>query len=224
MNKILKEKLIEALTSVLPITLIVLLLSVTIAPMPIGTMAMFLFGAVMLVIGMAFFQLGTDVSMTPMGEGIGAQLPRTKNLFVIVLITFVIGVLITIAEPDLQVLAEQVPSIPNAMLIWTVAIGVGLFFVVAVLRTVFKIRLSILLIVFYLVVLALSFFVPNEFVPVAFDSGGVTTGPITVPFIMALGVGLASIRGDRDAQDDSFGLVALCSIGPILAVLLLGIF
>lgn len=128
MNKILKEKLIEALTSVLPITLIVLLLSVTIAPMPIGTMAMFLFGAVMLVIGMAFFQLGTDVSMTPMGEGIGAQLPRTKNLFVIVLITFVIGVLITIAEPDLQVLAEQVPSIPNAMLIWTVAIGVGLFF------------------------------------------------------------------------------------------------
>ncbi|WP_306487976.1 DUF1538 domain-containing protein [Agathobaculum sp.] len=224
MNKILKEKLIEALTSVLPITLIVLLLSVTIAPMPIGTMAMFLFGAVMLVIGMAFFQLGTDVSMTPMGEGIGAQLPRTKNLFVIVLITFVIGVLITIAEPDLQVLAEQVPSIPNAMLIWTVAIGVGLFFVVAVLRTVFKIRLSVLLIVFYLVVLALSFFVPNEFVPVAFDSGGVTTGPITVPFIMALGVGLASIRGDRDAQDDSFGLVALCSIGPILAVLLLGIF
>src|SRR5699024_42112 len=101
-----------------------------------------------------------------------------------VLITFVIGVLITIAEPDLQVLAEQVPSIPNAMLIWTVAIGVGLFFVVAVLRTVFKIRLSVLLIVFYLVVLALSFFVPNEFVPVAFDSGGVTTGPITVPFIM----------------------------------------
>lgn len=224
MNKILKEKLSEALTSVLPITLIVLLLSVTIAPMPIGTMAMFLFGALMLIIGMAFFQLGTDVSMTPMGEGIGAQLPRMKNLFVVVLITLIIGILITIAEPDLQVLAEQVPSIPNTMLIWTVAIGVGLFFVVAVLRTVFKIRLSVLLILFYIIVFGLSFFVPNEFVPVAFDSGGVTTGPITVPFIMAMGVGLASIRGDRDAQDDSFGLVALCSIGPILAVLLLGIF
>ena len=224
MNKILKEKLSEALTSVMPITLIVLLLSITITPMPVGTLVMFLTGAVLLIVGMAFFQLGTDVSMTPMGEGIGAQLPRTKNLFAVIGITLLIGILITIAEPDLQVLAEQVPSIPNMLLIWTVAIGVGLFFVIAVLRTVFKIRLSLLLTVFYIIVFVLSIFVPNDFVSVAFDSGGVTTGPITVPFIMALGVGLASIRGDRDAQDDSFGLVALCSIGPILAVLLLGIF
>ena len=188
MNKILQEKIYEALSSVLPITLIVLLLSMTITPMPVGTLVLFLAGAVLLIVGMAFFSLGTDVSMTPMGEGIGAQLPRTKNLLVVIAITFVIGILITIAEPDLQVLAGQVPSIPNAMLIWTVAVGVGMFFVVA------------------------------------FDSGGVTTGPITVPFIMALGVGLASIRGDSGAQDDSFGLVALCSIGPVLAVLLLGIF
>ena len=224
MNKILKEKLNEALTSVLPITLIVILLSVTITPMPIGTIALFLVGAVMLIVGMAFFQLGTDVSMTPMGEGIGEKKKKTKNLLLISLITLVIGILITIAEPDLQVLAEQVPSIPNMMLILTVAVGVGLFFVVAVLRTVLKIRLSALLIVFYICVFILSIFVPDNFVSVAFDSGGVTTGPITVPFIMALGVGLASIRGDRDAQDDSFGMVALCSIGPILAVLLLGIF
>lgn len=224
MNKILKEKVIEALSSVIPITLIVLLMSVTITPMPVGTLVLYLTGSVLLIIGMAFFSLGTDVSMTPMGEGIGAQLPRTKNLLIVVGITFVIGVLITIAEPDLQVLAGQVPSIPNAVLIWTVAIGVGLFFVLAMLRTLFKIRLATLLIVFYIGVLVLSAFVPDEFVAVAFDSGGVTTGPITVPFIMALGIGLASIRGDRDAQDDSFGLVALCSIGPILAVLLLGIF
>nr|WP_297175557.1 DUF1538 domain-containing protein [uncultured Agathobaculum sp.] len=224
MNKILREKLSEALTSVLPITLIVLLLSVTITPMPIGTIALFLVGAVLLIVGMAFFQLGTNVSMTPMGEGIGAELLRTKNLLFVSLITLLIGILITIAEPDLQVLAEQVPSIPNMTLIWTVAIGVGLFFVVAVLRTVFRIHLSVLLIIFYIVVFTLSIYVPNEFVSVAFDSGGVTTGPITVPFIMALGVGLASIRGDRNAQDDSFGMVALCSIGPILAVLLLGIF
>ena len=224
MNKILKEKAVEALSSVLPITLLVLLLSITITPMPVGTLVLYLVGAVLLIVGMAFFSLGSDVSMTPMGEGIGAQLPRTKNLFAVVGITFVIGVLITIAEPDLQVLAGQVPSIPNAVLIWTVAIGVGLFFVLAMLRTLFKIRLATLLIVFYIGVLILSAFVPNEFVSVAFDSGGVTTGPITVPFIMALGIGLASIRGDRDAQDDSFGLVALCSIGPILAVLLLGIF
>ena len=224
MNKILKEKLNEALASVLPITAIVLLLSVTITPMPLETVALFLVGAVLLIVGMAFFQLGTDVSMTPMGEGIGAELPKTKNLFAVIGITLLIGILITIAEPDLQVLAEQVPSIPNMLLIWTVAVGVGLFFVAAVLRTIFRIRLAVLLILLYICVFVLSIFVPNDFVSVAFDSGGVTTGPITVPFIMALGVGLASIRGDREAQDDSFGLVALCSIGPILAVLLLGIF
>lgn len=224
MNKILKEKAMEALSSVLPITLIVLLLSITIAPLPVGTLVLYLTGAVLLIIGMAFFSLGTDVAMTPMGEGIGAQLPHTKRLSVLIVVTLLIGILITIAEPDLQVLAEQVPSIPNAVLIWTVAGGVGLFFVLAMLRTLFRIPLSALLIVFYIGVFVLSAFVPNEFVAVAFDSGGVTTGPITVPFIMALGIGLASIRGDRGAQDDSFGLVALCSIGPVLAVLLLGIF
>ena len=223
MNKILKEKISESVSSVLPITIIVLLLSVTITPMPVGTMVLFLTGAALLIVGMALFSLGTDVSMTPMGEGIGAQLPRTKNLFIVILITFIIGVLITIAEPDLQVLAGQVPSIPNNVLIWTVAVGVGLFFVLAMLRTLFKIRLSLLLIVFYAVVFILSAFVPNEFVSVAFDSGGVTTGPVTVPFIMALGVGLASIRGDSGAQEDSFGLVALCSIGPVLAVLTLAL-
>lgn len=135
MNKILKEKISESVSSVLPITIIVLLLSVTITPMPVGTMVLFLTGAALLIVGMALFSLGTDVSMTPMGEGIGAQLPRTKNLFIVILITLIIGILITIAEPDLQVLAGQVPSIPNNVLIWTVAVGVGLFFVLAMLRT-----------------------------------------------------------------------------------------
>lgn len=224
MNKILKEKIIESLSSVMPITLIVLVLSVTIAPLPVGTLVMFLAGSVLLIVGMALFSLGTDVSMIPMGDGIGAQLPKTKRLSIVIGITLLIGILITLAEPDLQVLAEQVPSIPNQVLIWTVAVGVGMFFVIAMLRTLFRIRLANLLILFYIAVFTLSAFVPREFLSVAFDSGGVTTGPITVPFIMALGIGLASIRGDSGAQDDSFGLVALCSIGPILAVLLLGIF
>ena len=141
MNKILKEKISESVSSVLPITIIVLLLSVTITPMPVGTMVLFLTGAALLIVGMALFSLGTDVSMTPMGEGIGAQLPRTKNLFIVILITLIIGVLITIAEPDLQVLANQVASIPNQVLIWTVAIGVGVFLAVAVLRIRFHISL-----------------------------------------------------------------------------------
>ena len=207
-----------------PIIAIVLILSFTIAPVPPGILMAFIIGAILLIVGMMFFTLGAEMSMTPMGERIGTRIAQSKRLSVIIGLCFVLGFIITISEPDLQVLAGQVPSIPNNVLIWTVAVGVGLFFVLAMLRTLFKIRLSLLLIVFYAVAFILSAFVPNEFVSVAFDSGGVTTGPVTVPFIMALGVGLASIRGDSGAQEDSFGLVALCSIGPVLAVLLLGIF
>ncbi|MDR3173828.1 MAG: DUF1538 domain-containing protein [Treponema sp.] len=224
MNKILKEKIMEAFSSVLPITAIVLIVSVVLVPMPAGTILEFLAGAALLVIGMGFFTLGADMAMMPMGEGIGIQLTRSSNLLIALFVSFLMGVIITIAEPDLQVLARQVPSIPSMPLILTVAGGVGFFLVLAVLRTLLKIPLSLLLIVFYLVVFIIAYFAPNTFIPVAFDSGGVTTGPITVPFILAMGVGVASIRSDRDSQNDSFGLVAMCSVGPILAVLLLGIF
>ncbi|GHV86574.1 membrane protein [Spirochaetia bacterium] len=194
-------------------------------PMPSGTILMFLAGAALLIIGMGFFTMGADMAMMPMGEGIGIQLTKSSKLLLILLVSFIMGVLITIAEPDLQVLAKQVPSIePSMVLILTVALGVGFFLMIAVLRTLFKIRLSILLVIFYIITFVIAYFAPNTFIPVAFDSGGVTTGPITVPFILAMGVGVASIRSDKNSQDDSFGLVALCSIGPILAVLLLGIF
>ena len=149
---------------------------------------------------------------------------KTRNLPAILSIGFLMGAIITMAEPDLQVLANQVPSIPNRPLILTVAIGVGIFLALAILRILLKIRLSTLLMVLYLALIVLSFFVPGDFLAVAFDSGGVTTGPITVPFIMAMGLGIAGVRGDKDASDDSFGLVALSSVGPILAVLLLGCF
>jgi hypothetical protein len=224
MNKILKEKIMEAFSSVLPITAIVLIVSVVLVPMPTGTILMFLAGAALLIIGMGFFTLGADMAMMPMGEGIGIQLTRSSNIFIALFVSFVMGLIITIAEPDLQVLARQVPSVPNMALILTVAVGVGVFLVMAILRTLLKIPLSVLLIVFYLGVFILASFTPNIFIPVAFDSGGVTTGPMTVPFILAMGVGVASIRSDRNSQNDSFGLVALCSVGPILAVLLLGIF
>lgn len=222
MNKKLKEKTYEAFTSVLPITIIVLLLSIFAIPMYIGSVVMFLFGALLLIIGMGFFTLGAEMSMTPMGESIGGQLTKTDKVWLIAIIAFVMGIIITIAEPDLTVLANQVPAIPDIVLILTVAIGVGVFLVFAILRILFKKNLSIVLIVFYAIVFIVSFFVPENFLAVAFDSGGVTTGPITVPFIMALGLGFASMRNDKDSKDDSFGLVAICSIGPILAVLILG--
>lgn len=223
-NKKLKEKIDESIQAVVPITMIVLLLSIFLVPMETGTIAMFLVGAFMLIIGMAFFQLGAEMSMTPLGEGVGAQIMKTKRLPVLILVCFVMGVIITIAEPDLQVLANQVPSIPNETLIWTVALGVGAFLVLAVLRILFKLRLSLLLFILYIAVFLLSFVAPADFISVAFDSGGVTTGPMTVPFIMAIGVGLSSIRSDKNGASDSFGLVSLCSIGPIAMVLLLGIF
>lgn len=219
----LREKMAESLSAVLPITAIVLLLSITIAPVSSGVLVLFLFGSLLLIFGMSLFTMGAGMSMQPMGEGIGVQISKFRKLLLPLIICFALGVIITIAEPDLTVLAEQIPSIPNMVLILAVGIGVGLFLVVALLRTALRIPLSKLLLIFYLVVFVLAAFAPADFIPAAFDSGGVTTGPITVPFIMALGIGMVSIRSDKKSSDDSFGLVALCSIGPILSVLILSI-
>lgn len=225
MNEKLKEKVKESLSSVLPITLIVLVLSVTLVPMEIGTLALFLTGAVLLIVGMGFFQLGAEMSMTPLGEGVGKTLAKREKVLLVVLVAFALGTIITIAEPDLQVLANQVASIPNNVLIWTVAVGVGVFLALAVLRILFRVSLAKCLLAAYALLFVLTLFSPKEFLAVAFDAGGVTTGPITVPFIMALGVGVSAIRSTQGHDDDdSFGLVALCSVGPILMVLLLGIF
>ena len=222
MNKKLKLKIHESLSAVIPITLIVLALGMTVVPMELSTLMLFLAGAALLILGMGFFTLGADMAMMPIGEQVGTQLTRSKRLWLIVAACFVIGVIITVAEPDLQVLARQTPAVPDRVLIFTVAAGVGFFLVVSFLRILFGWNLSWLLIGFYIVVFALAAFVPDAFLAVAFDSGGVTTGPITVPFIMALGLGLTAVRGDKNAESDSFGLVALCSIGPILSVLILG--
>ncbi len=224
MNPKLKEKTRESLTAVLPITAIVLLISVFLVPMELGHIVLFLTGAVMLILGMGLFQLGAEMAMTPLGEGIGVQISKSKRVLIVLLVGFIMGFIITISEPDLQVLAEQVPGVPNTFLIIAVAIGVGIFLALAIARIRDQISLSAMLLVFYTVLLILSFFVPKNFVAVAFDSGGVTTGPMTVPFIMAMGVGLASVRSDKNAESDSFGLVALSSIGPILAVMILGCF
>ena len=224
LNVKLKEKIRESLSAVLPITGIVLMLSIFLIPMELGSVVMFLTGALMLIVGMGFFQLGAEMAMTPLGEGVGVRISKMQKLLTVLLTGFLMGVIITVSEPDLQVLAGQVPSVPNMVLIMTVAVGVGLFLALAIVRIRYKISLSMLLIVCYLALILVSMFVPKEFLAVAFDSGGVTTGPMTVPFIMAMGVGLASVRSDKNAANDSFGLVALSSVGPILAVLILGCF
>lgn len=223
MKELLKEKIRESISSVLPITLIVLVLSFTnLAPMPVGMLILYLLGSVMLIIGMGFFSLGTDISMMPMGTEVGRSISSSKKIIVVVFLCFLIGFAVTVAEPDLQVLAKQFTAVPNLTIILTVAVGVGLFLIIAAIREFFNVRLQSTLIVLYAVVFLLSFFVKPEFLPVAFDAGGVTTGPITVPFIIALGIGIAANQKNA-SEDNNFGLVAVCSIGPIMTMLLMGI-
>ena len=223
-------KIKEALLSVLPITAIVYVMSLT--PwfnFSATELIIFTIGAVLLIVGIGLFSLGADLAMTPMGTHVGSGLSSQRKLSLLLVVCFVLGMLITIAEPDLQVLAKQVSAVMNGtLLVYAVGLGVGSFLVIAVLKIIFRQPLNNILTLFYMLLFALALILVvngNEsLLPMAFDSGGVTTGPITVPFIMALGVGISSVLGDRKSQDNSFGLVALCSIGPVLAVLLLGIF
>ena len=217
------EKLEETLKAVLPVLAIVLVLCFTVAPIEPGIMLAFLLGAVLLIIGMMFFTLGADMAMTPIGENVGTGMTKTRKLWLMVALTFILGFIATMAEPDLQVLAEQVPSVPNIVLVLSVAAGVGIFLVSALLRMLYRVSLSHMLIVLYAAVFLLAYLAPGDYIAVAFDAGGVTTGPMTVPFIMAFGIGISAIRSDERAEDDSFGLVALSSVGPILSVLVLSL-
>ncbi len=220
---VLSEKISESLASVLPVTGIILLLIFTIVPVSAEMMLTFLAGSLLLIVGMSLFNLGAETSMTPMGEYVGSRMTASRKLWLIILVSFFVGVMITVSEPDLQVLANQISSVPNLVLILAVGIGVGLFLVVAMLRTLFRIRLKYLLIGFYALVFILACLIPSGFLAVSFDSGGVTTGPMTVPFIMALGIGVASMTSSDGDGDANFGLVALCSIGPILAMMILSL-
>ena len=221
-----KHKLKEALLSILPITLIVILLSFTLTPIEPYHMLVFIIGILFLVVGMALFNMGAEMSMQPLGVKIGSSIASSGKIWLIAFIAFIIGIIITISEPDLQILAEQVYEINGInpiILLLTVSIGVGIFLAIALLRIIFGINLNIILAVFYVAAFVIAFFLPAEFRPLSFDSGGVTTGPMTVPFIMSLGAGVSSARISKSGRDDSFGITALCSIGPIIAVLVLGL-
>ncbi len=225
MRKLLKAKISESVSAVLPITVIVVALSIALG-LSTPILTLFLVGACMLIFGMGLFTLGADMSMIVIGDKIGSTLTKSKSLPLISFVTLLIGVFVTIAEPDLTVLAEQVsgPGTPAFLITGTVAIGVGIFLVIAVLRTFLHIKLSYLLVFFYAIVFVLAAFTSKDYLALAFDSGGVTTGVITVPFILALNKGFSAVRADKDSGEDSFGMVALASIGPILAVLILGLF
>ena len=229
MLKQLWEKLKEAWISDLPVTFIVLILYFTpLVNLNAKELGVFFFSAFMLILGIGLFNLGADMAMGVMGEQVGKALIKSKKPWLIALVLFLLGLFITIAEPDLQVLANQIGNvIEPTMLIIFVGIGVGIFLVIAVIKIIVKANLTMIIIFFYMMMFALTALVleneADDFLALSYDSGGVTTGPITVPFIMALGLGIATTIGGRNAKENSFGLVALCSIGPIIAVLILGL-
>ena len=231
------QKFKETLSSVLPIMVIVLVLGLTLAPLGAGLIVRFLVGGILLILGLTVFLAGVDIGILPIGERSGAALTAKRNLPLLLGVAFIIGVMVTIAEPDVQVLAGQIKGVSPAVNKWAllmmIAAGVGLFVVLGLVRTVLSLKLKFLLLASYVLVFMLAFLCPSEFQGVAFDSGGATTGPMTVPFIMALGVGVAAVRSKAKPDgghkggvqsDDSFGLTGIASIGPVAAVCLYGIF
>ena len=224
--KIVKEKFKESATSILPVVLIVCLVSLTpLFNINRNELFIFLISAIALIIGMTLFNIGAEFSMTPMGDYAGTGLIKTKSLTLIILVSLFMGFLVTIAEPDLLVLSELVKdAIDSSSFVTSVGIGVGVFLVLALLKVIFNRPLSNLLLLFYMLLFALAALLSELdkgiLLPLAFDSGGVTTGPLTVPFIMAFGVGIALTIGGKNSGENSFGFIALCSIGPIFVVLL----
>ncbi len=224
----LRDNFYEVLMAVLPITLVTAILQVSVISLPTVLFLRFLLGSLMVMVGLTLFLQGVKIGLLPMGETIGAELPQKAHLAIILPVAFMLGFLVTVAEPDVRVLAYQVDlvsegTIAKDILILAVALGVAIFVCMALLRIILGFPIAYLLAGGYTIVILLSFFTPTDFVPIAFDAGGVTTGPVTVPFILALGIGTASVLGGRSSISDGFGLVGLASIGPILAVMILGV-
>ncbi len=223
-GKIFLEKLREAAFSILPIFVIVLILGTTVVPLSFHNILTFVLSSFLLVFGLLLFTNGAESSMLLMGTGIGSSLSKARRMFVFIVSSFILGMIITIAEPDLMVFASQIASVNNWVFIFAVGMGVGFMVTIAVLRIIFQVKMKYILLGSYALVLILMFFAPQNFIAVAFDASGVTTGPISSPFILSFGLGVSAVRASKKAQEDSFGLIGLASVGPILFVLILSLF
>src|SRR5690554_2246444 len=229
MHKSLKESFRETVQAVLPVALVVIVLQIFIPGIPVTSFLQFIIGTLMVIAGLFLFLTGVKIGLLPLGEMIGSHLPKLGSILLILVIAFVVGFTVTLAEPYVRVLAYQVDLVSNGaidrtFLIAAVALGVGIFISLGILRLALNFPIQGLLRISYLAILVLSFFTPPEFILVAFDSGGVTTGPLITPFILALGIGTVSVLGGRSSLANSFGWVGLASAGPIIAVMLLGVF
>lgn len=212
----------ESVISVIPITLLVLVISFFIGVSTTSIIS-FLISAVMLIIGISLFTFGSNLSMVIIGDRIGNVLIKSRKLIYILLSGLLIGFVVTVAEPDLMVLSSQITSVPGFLLIGLISLGVGIYLMIALFRIIKGIALNQILFISYGLVLLLLCFTPASFIPLAFDAGGVTTGPMSVPFIVALGYGFTKLMSEKKDRNNTFGLVGLASIGPIIIILLLGL-
>ncbi|NCC82398.1 MAG: DUF1538 domain-containing protein [Clostridia bacterium] len=224
-----KEAIKEVIYSVFPVTFVIFILQFTLIRLPLDDFINFIAGVLLVSIGLVLFFVGVNIGLLPVGEMIGASLPKTGKPALVIFFGFLLGFVVTVAEPDVRVLATQVEIVSGSaigknLLIYSVALGVAIFVALAMVKIILDISINKILVVSYSLVLMLALVTPPDFLPVALDSGGVTTGPMTVPFILALGIGVSSVMRGRNASDDGFGLIALASVGPILAVMLLGVF
>lgn len=223
MGKKIYNALKESFNTIYPVIFIVFLLNIILKLDFLDLMA-FLISAIIIVIGITLFSFGVNISLIPIGKEIGESLVKSKKMSLILIISFFLGFVVTIAEPDLILLAGQLTNIPNLLFIIIVSIGVGIFLMISTYRIFHKQNFNTTIVIFYSLILLLVFFVSKEFIPISFDAAGATTGTISVPFIISFGLGLISTRNDLKSKEDSFGMVGICSIGPIVTVLIMGLF
>lgn len=226
MKKTILPKIKETITAVLPISILLTVIKlIFLQEMPWDLFVIFLVGMFLLMIGMFLFSLGTDTAMVPIGQMLSKDVTKSQKIILTIFICFIIGLVISIAEPNLHIFADQIPKVKSNVLVLTVGIGIGTFLIIGLLRTVFKIKIKYILAVsYFLIILIMILDQQSNFISIAFDAAGATTGPISVPFIMSFGAGLAAVKGGKTSESDSFGLLGICAIGPVLSVLILGLF
>ncbi len=227
MRKLLKDTSFEVIRAIAPLIIVVIILQFTFVRASAGVFIQFLVGTILVIAGMIFFLIGIEVGILPAGKTVGAGLIEKRSIWLIIAVAFLIGFSTTIAEPDVLVLSRQADlisevTLPEGSLAYIIGIGLAFFVTMAIMRIVLGFRIAYLLTASYLIVILLSFFTPPEFVSLAFDAGSVTTGALTAPIVIALGIGLSSVMAGRSAISDGFGLLGLASIGPIIAVMIMG--
>ncbi|MDR3318457.1 MAG: DUF1538 domain-containing protein [Clostridiales bacterium] len=225
----------DVLISSLPLLAIVAIVCIFISPSAGATVkdigaeeiVKLILGYIFVLVGQTLFLVGLDNSIMPIGKLVGGSLDKLKKPAFIIMFGFLFGLLATVAEPALFVLAGQVnymtPEINRFVFIFVLGAGIGIFVAFALFRVIKNINLKLCFTVFYILTFALVFLVPPQYQALAFDASGATTGDVSVPFILALGLGVSATMSKSKTNDESFGIIGLASIGPIIAVFIYGL-